>query len=629
MTTTSKRIQDARLWSTRDLALVVIGLGLALRAPTTLRGYFHLDDFALIARAYELSFVDPTYLGGPVPTGSMPPGARLVAWFVAHLFPLSFTPVAALMLVGQGLVWFLLWRLLKECAGDRPLTLVPLGVAVFSPLTLPTSTYWSYAIVSLPTQLALVVALYGLIRHLRSGSMRMALLGPVAVAAGLLFSDRSLLAVVPVLSVLGLWFGGTLALRHGDKAKRLGLLLAGYALVVLTFLSLTLPQWRSAVRQHLIPARELIELAWTSWFTVGATGLVGGPFQWSPVGYAGAVANPAPILTLASAAIVVAVIVGTCALHRGAVRAWAVLGTYLIANLVLLALRPPTSLGPRVALAPRQSAELPLVAALALALATMPLSGSWSVAPTRISPTEDVRDRWRSALDALRAGGALPNGGTQKVFIACCVALLGLSAAWSTVAYDPWWTHTRAREWVTTSQTAVRDLPDGIVIGDAPAPEWLASGLLSPYNGADAILRPALRPTQQLRPWTPVPVVAAPDDDGVLRQSVPAGALAARGPVADCGWQVGLGTVRIPLKPPSSLTPSLRISYEGSASTTLPVTVAGRRLALPVDPGKHSLIVQVTGAIDGVTFHPTLDGSQVCVDDLTAGPLQILPGTTP
>ena len=209
-------------------------------------------------------------------------------------------------------VWLgvLFYRLLVELFGARAAILVPFAVFAFSPITLPAFLWWAAALNQLPQQIAMVGVLLLHVQYLRSGRVRRGAAAVLALAGGLLFSEKTLLAVPLVVAVTYAYAAG------GAPWPRLRQVWHEHRRVWGAYLLLCVPYTIYYVVAVPNPGRsgakggQLAALGATAVRDGIFPGLLGGPWTWHPIGFAGALAAPGPIATFVSAVVVVAVIIG-------------------------------------------------------------------------------------------------------------------------------------------------------------------------------------------------------------------------------------------------------------------------------------------------------------------------------
>jgi hypothetical protein len=617
----------------RHIQLAAAGLVLVqalLRGWTCVRGYFYLDDFVFTGRAMEFPPWSPEYLLEPYNSHLMP-GAYAWAWVTTHAFPLGWLPVALVMLALQALVSYLFYRLLVGVFGRRPAILAPLALLTLSPLTLPASLWWAAALNQLPQQLSMVAVVLLHLRHLRTGRLRYAVGAAAALAGGLLFSEKSLLALVLAVGLTLLYFtaGGPVH-RVVETLRRhwtAWLLLAAVALPYLWY-------YRTHVPTPLRPpaaGHDVLELGLQSVFRATLPGLVGGPWQWSPIGYAGGLADPNGLLVLVAATAAAAVVVGTTAANRGAGRAWLLLGAYALVNLVLLAGSRATLVGPIVGTEYRYQTDLALVAALALAFATMPVRGDWRLAtPDPLRPRATTRAWFLDHVwtPARSVGLVGPGGG--PVLAVAAVGLFVVGSMWSTIAYDGLWVRNPARPYVTTLAADTAAMPDGTLLADAAVPDEVAWGLIGPYNRLSHVTAPFLVADRVLTPGQSGAAIALPDGSGRLDIASVSGVRAAPGAEPGCGWLLGPEPreVRLASTAPDPVA-VVRMGYIADHATTLTVRAGATTVRVPVAEGLGTAFLAVEGPVDALSVDATGDTTRVCTDDISVGAPVPVPGTAP
>ena len=110
------------------------------------------------------------------------PAAFLVAGGITRLAPLNWIGPAISLVVLQLLASLALLRALHVILGWRPVLLLPLTFALFTPLGVPGFAWWAAALNSLPMLAALAWVCADAILLVRTGNQRYAVTG----AAGLL-----------------------------------------------------------------------------------------------------------------------------------------------------------------------------------------------------------------------------------------------------------------------------------------------------------------------------------------------------------------------------------------------------------------------------------------------------------
>ncbi len=109
------------------------------------------------------------------------PGAFLVAGGITRLAPLNWIGPAISLVVLQLLASLALLRALHVILGWRPVLLLPLTFALFTPLGVPAFAWWAAALNSLPMLAALAWVCGDAVLLVRTGNQRYAVDGPAGV----------------------------------------------------------------------------------------------------------------------------------------------------------------------------------------------------------------------------------------------------------------------------------------------------------------------------------------------------------------------------------------------------------------------------------------------------------------
>ena len=166
-------------WVARTAA-ALIAVQLVIRAVLAFGGYFYWDDLILIGRAGTQGLLSPGYLFDDH-DGHVMPGAFLVAGGITRLAPLNWIGPAISLVVLQLLASLALLRALHVILGWRPVLLVPLTFALFTPLAVPGFAWWAAALNSLPMLAALAWVCADAVLLVRTGNQRYAVTGLAGV----------------------------------------------------------------------------------------------------------------------------------------------------------------------------------------------------------------------------------------------------------------------------------------------------------------------------------------------------------------------------------------------------------------------------------------------------------------
>src|SRR6201984_2179148 len=178
-------------------AAALITVQLAMRAVLAFGGYFYWDDLILIGKAGTHGLLSPSYLFDDH-DGHLMPGAFLVAGAITRLAPLNWIGPAISLLVLQLVASLALLRALHVILGWRPVLLVPLTFALFTPLGVPGFAWWAAALNSLPMLAALAWVCADAIMLVRTGNQRYPGTGVLVYFGGLLFFEKA--AVIPFVA---------------------------------------------------------------------------------------------------------------------------------------------------------------------------------------------------------------------------------------------------------------------------------------------------------------------------------------------------------------------------------------------------------------------------------------------
>ncbi|MGW3806156.1 hypothetical protein [Micromonospora sp. NPDC005113] len=369
----------------RPLAVTMIVVSVLWRAQIASRGYLAADDYVLVTQSTE-SALTPDFLLSLYNNHFMP-GGRLLTWLVTDAFGLTYWPYVLLMAAGQAVLSVAFYRLLRDLLRPSRLLLVPLGMFLFSPLTLEATSWWAVGANMLPMELSMVLALGAQLRYVRTGRKRHLLSLVLSVLLGLLFFEKALLAVPLVFLFTVCFFtdGGPVrsvltALRRWWPSWLVLTALVG------AFAAVYLGRAESSVRRP-----ESVEEV-LSFFTqlFGSTlvpGLLGGPWGWLGAGDGSPVVAPPDLGRWIAWAVFAALIVLTVKRDRRATRAWVLLGSYLILVTALLAATRLGSVFSGVAGGvPRYVSDAVVVAALCVGVALVGIARS---TPSGGEPTDN------------------------------------------------------------------------------------------------------------------------------------------------------------------------------------------------------------------------------------------------
>jgi hypothetical protein len=574
-------------------AVALIALQLALRAVLAFGGYFYWDDLILVGRAGTQSLLSPAYLFDDH-DGHVMPGAFLLAGGITRLAPLDWFWPALSLVVLQLLASLALLRALHTILGWRPVLLIPLTFALFTPLGVPAFAWWAAGLNALPMVAAMAWVTSDAILLVRTGQRRYAVTGTLVFLGGLLFFEKA--AVIPFVA-----FAVTAVLAHvgGDpvravwrRGRTLWLACAAVTVAWVGVYLLVVDQQRWSFDPRM--TWELLSRSITHGIVPG---LVGGPWDWqrwapaSPWGV-----PPVSVMILGWVALAAVVAVSFTRKHRiGPV--WALAAAYAIACQVpIYLMRSSRFTALELAQTLRYLPDLVVVLALLLAVGFC--------APNRADS---------GRLDASRG---------RTVAVVAALALFAASSVYSTVTFLHSWRDNPTRDYLITAEAALAQAHstssapmldqevDPLILQRIQWPENLSSHVFAllrdrpEFDGATTDLRmfdSAGRILPAKVTW--------------VRSIVP-------GPDPKCGYLVQpLDTpVRVPLDGP--MLPSewtAEINYLANSDGSLTMSMSeGAETKVPVRPGLNRVFVRLSGAGDALLVRANTSALSVC---LAAGPV--------
>ncbi|MFV8319207.1 hypothetical protein [Mycobacterium sp. 23] len=574
------------------VAAALIIAQLVVRAVLAFRGYFYWDDLILIGRAGTQGLLSPSYLFDDH-DGHVMPGAFLMAGVIVRLAPLVWTWPAISLVVLQLLASLALLRALYVILGWRPVLLVPLTFALFTPLGIPGFAWWSAALNSLPMLAALAWVCGDAVLLARTGNQRYAVTGVLAYFGGLLFFEKA--AVIPFVAfavvALICHLSGAAALRtawRGGVRLWVGslALTAGWVALYLTVVNQR--RWSSDLAMTWALLRRSI--------THGIVpGLAGGPWDWARWAPASPWATPPPAVMLLGWAVLLGALVISLLRKQRIGLVWLTAVGYAVACQVpIYLMRSSRFTALELAQTLRYFPDLVFVLALLAAIAF--------TAPNRESSGWLDWSRLRTALTSV-------------------VALAFLtSSLYSTATFLTSWRDNPAEPYLKNAQAglAAADTPlldqevDPLVLQRVAWPENLASHMFAllrdrpEFTSATTQLR-MLNSKGQLvdarvtwvRTITPGPVPRC----GYFAQPDQPARLVLDGPLLPADWTVEL-------------------NYLGNSDGSMTLALSeGPEVKVPVHPGLNRVYARLPGAGDAITVRATTAALSLC---LASGPVGFL-----
>ncbi|WP_082684060.1 MULTISPECIES: hypothetical protein [unclassified Mycobacterium] len=574
-------------WVART-AVVLIVVQLAIRAVLAFGGYFYWDDLILIGRAGTQPLLSPAYLFDDH-DGHVMPAAFLVAGGITRLAPLNWVGPAISLLILQLLASLALLRALHVILGWRPVLLLPLTFALFTPLAVPGFAWWAAALNSLPMLAAMAWVCGDAILLVRTGRRRYAATGLLVYVGGLLFFEKA--AVIPFVA-----FAVAALLAHvTDTASVKAVWRRGLRLWVPSLLITA--GWIAVYLVVVDQKRWSLDLAMT-WDLLARSvthgivpGLVGGPWDWQRWAPASPWATP-PLTVMVLGWVALAAVVAVTMLRKRRIGAvWLVAAGYAVAcQIPIYLMRSSQFTALELAQTLRYLPDLVVVLALLAAVGLC--------APNREG------SEW---LDASR---------TRTAVICSLTAAFVASSLYSTATFLTSWRDNPAQPYL---QNAVAGLAEAARTSDAPMLDqevdpMVLQRVVGPENRASHMF--ALLPH---RPEfaTATPELRMLDNTGrVVDGKVTWVRSIAPGPAPGCGYLVQPDApVRMPLDGP--LLPAdwtAEINYLANSDGSMMMSLSeGQEVKVPVRPGLNRVFVRLPGAGDAIEVRANTAALSVCI----------------
>ena len=579
-------------WVARTAA-ALIAVQLVVRAVLAFRGYFYWDDLILTGRAGTQSLLSPAYLFDDH-DGHVMPGAFLVAGGITRLAPLNWIGPAISLVVLQLLASLALLRALHVILGWRPVLLLPLTFALFTPLGVPAFAWWAAALNSLPMLAALAWVCADAVLLVRTGNPRYAVTGLLVYFGGLLFFEKA--AVIPFVAftIAALCAHVSSSDSMADVWRR-GVRLWVSALTVTA-------AWIAVYLVVVDQKRWSFDVAMT-WDLLSRSvthgivpGLVGGPWDWQRWAPASPWGTP-PLAVMVLGWLALAVVVAISFMRKERIGpVWlAAVGYAVACQIPIYLMRSSRFTALELAQTLRYLPDLVVVLALLLAVGLC--------APNR------ERAAW---LDASRA---------RAVITVCVTTAFVASSLYSTATFLTSWRDNPAQPYLQNARAglaaahAASDEPlldqevDPLVLQRVASPENLASHMFAPlpdrpeFAGATSELRMldvSGRVVDAKVTW--------------VRSIVP-------GPEPQCGYLVQ-PDFPVSMRLDGPLLPAdwtAEINYLANSDGSMTMSLSeGTETKVPVRPGLNRVFVRLSGAGDTIKVRANTAALSVC---LASGPV--------
>lgn len=610
-TTIQRTIRIRRTTFVTVGALSILLAQFVVRGVLGRHGYFSLDDFVFYTKASHSHLFDHDFLLTPY-NGHVMPGAFAWVWISTKLAPLNYPVVLWTMLILQLIIGLLMWQVLRLMFGSRPAILVPLTLFAFSTITLPASWWWAAAVNQQPQQIAMLAALVTHILYVRSGRWYWAVGGPVALAVGLLFFEKTAL-IVPFVGVMTWMFfsEGSPVGALATALRRYWITWAGYLVVLvpytLYYVSHVPNQSRadpttadfvglfdSVVRQAIIP------------------GLVGGPWRWSDTGVVDSNASPDPLMQIVAFALVGGVVALSVLVSRVALKAWGLAAIYLAMLTVLLTVARGSIIGAVVI-----GSEYRYLTDFCLIIA---VCGSLAFLPTVFRPW------WKDEAPA-SSHDDMPThvvGLHVPTVVGVLVGVLVAGSIYSTYLFADRWTHNPARTYAANATRTMKDLKPDDRLYNGVVPTKVVWKLLYPANLPTSMLGPVGLAAKPLKTGETTDRLMEFGADGTLQPARVTGVGTNLFESKDCLVDVHTKPRIIPLTSKVFEWPwVLEMTYVVDHPGTLDIHAGTTTTSAPIGTGAkgfgdlQTVYAAVKGGYDSITL--SAPGNGFCIKTLAIG----------
>lgn len=578
-------------WVARS-AVALIVVQLLIRSVLAFGGDFYWDDLILVGRAGTQGLLSTQYLFDDH-DGHVMPGAFLLAGAITRLAPLEWIGPALSLLVLQLLASAALLRALHVILGWRPVLLIPLTFALFTPLTVPGFAWWAAGLNSLPMLAALAWVCADAILLVRTGNRRHAVTGVLVYIGGLLFFEKS--AVIPfvafTVTALLAWVTGASVAEVWRRGLRLwlGLLAVTAAWIGVYLVVVDQQRWS-------LDLGMTWDLLWRSVTHGIVPGLAGGPWDWQRWAPASPWATPPVTVMVLGWLVLAAVLAVSLARKERIGPVWlAAVGYAVACQVPIYLMRSSQFTALELAQTLRYLPDLVVVLALLGAVAFC--------APNRPSSRR---------LDA--------SPGRSVVVIVVAAAFVA-GSLYSTVTFLRAWQDSPVPDYLDNARAGLASVDplaaplldqevDPMIMQRVAAPENLASHMFAllpdrpEFSSATTELR-ILDSTGRLRDalvtW--------------VRTIVP-------GPAPNCGHLVQTEDSGVVMPLDGPLLPAdwtAEINYLANSEGSLTMSLTeGVPVKVPVHPGLNRVFVRLSGAGDAVRVSANTAALSVCI---ASGPI--------
>lgn len=573
-------------------AAALIALQLVTRSVLAFGGDFYWDDLILVGRAGTQPLLSAQYLFDDH-DGHVMPGAFLLAGVITRIAPLEwFGPALSLVLL-QLLASAALLRALHVILGWRPVLLVPLTFALFTPLTVPGFAWWAAGLNSLPMLAALAWVCADAILLVRTGNRRYAGTGVLVYLGSLLFFEKS--AVIPfvafTVAALLAWVTGASVAEVWRRGFRLWVGLLGVTAGWIGVYLIVVDQQRWSLNLGMT-----WDLLWRSVTHGIVPGLAGGPWDWQRWAPASPWAVPSATVMVLGWLVLAAVVTVSLRRKERIGPVWlAAVGYTVACQIPIYLMRSSEFTALELAQTLRYLPDLAVVLALLAAVAFC--------APNRPSSR---------SLDASPARSA--------VIIVLAGAFVG-SSLFSTATFLQVWRDSPVPAYLNNARSGLATLdPLGAPMLEQEVDPMIMQRVAAPENLASHMF--ALLPDRPefSNATTELRVI---DSSGQLRDALVTWVRTITpGPAPNCGHLVQTDDSEVVMPLDGPLLPAdwtAELNYLANSEGSLTMSLSeGVPAKVPVHPGLNRVFVRLPGAGDAIRVSANTAALSVCI---ASGPI--------
>lgn len=578
-------------WVARS-AVALIAVQLLIRSVLAFGGDFYWDDLILVGRAGTQSLLSAQYLFDDH-DGHVMPGAFLVAGAITRLAPLQWVGPAISLVVLQLLASAALLRALQVILGWRPVLLIPLTFALFTPLTVPGFAWWAAGLNSLPMLAALAWVCADAVLLVRTGNRRYAVTGVLVYAGGLLFFEKS--AVIPfvafAVAALLAWVTGASVAQVWRRGLRLwiGLLAVTAAWIGVYLVVVDQQRWSLDLGM----TWDLLLRSVTHGIVPG---LAGGPWDWQRWAPASPWATPSVTAMVLGWLVLAAVMAVSLARKERIGPVWlAAVGYAVACQVPIYLMRSSQFTALELAQTLRYLPDLVVVLALLSAVAFC--------APNRASSRR---------LDASTS--------RSVVVLVVAAAFVG-SSLYSTMTFLRVWQDSPVPGYLDNARAGLAAVdPLGAPLLDQEVDPMIMQRVAAPENLASHMFALLPHRPEFSSATTELRVL---DSTGRLRDALVTWVRTiVPGPAPHCGYLVQTEDSEVVMPLDGPLLPAdwtAEINYLANSEGSLTMSLTeGVPVKVPVHPGLNRVFVRLSGAGDAVRVSANTAALSVCI---ASGPI--------